>query len=116
MGTTNFNNSVRTAAILISDGVKDEAKVNICKIDTGSYIYEAFMKIYNGNNTEIYVTKSSKVSMTNRYSQVLARTQVRVSNHGIEYSNQGGKINIPASVSKKLVLFVKELSYYMNHR
>ena len=116
MGTTNFNNSVRTAAILISDGVKDEAKVNICRVDTGSYIYEAFMKIYNGNNTEIWVTKSSRVSMTNRYSQVLAITQVKVSNYGIEYDTQHAKINIPASVSKKLVLFVKELSYYMNHR
>lgn len=74
------------------------------------------MKIYNGNNTDIWVYKKNKVSVTNRYSQVLAGTQVRVSNYGIEYSNQGGKINIPASVSKKLVLFVKELNSYMNHR
>ena len=113
MGTTNFESSVKTTAISIRDGVKNESTAKICRVDTGSYIYEAFLRIYNGNNTEIWVTKSNKVSMTNRYSQVLAKTQVRVSNYGIEYDNQGGKITIPVRLSKQLIKYCQELNNYL---
>ena len=114
MGVTKLELAALSASALISQGVKEEKRVRIYRLDTGAYIYEAFMRIHHGRNTEIWVYKHNKVSMKSRYSQVLSGTQVRVSEYGIEYDNQGGKIKIPDRMSKKLVEFVRELNMHVN--
>ena len=106
------DNAVRIAEVL-RNGTPNEVKINICRVDTGSYIYEAFIKIMPTNNYEIWVYKSNRVSMVNRAQQVLVGTQVRVSGYGIEYDNQCGAIKIPNSISIALVKTFKEVNKYL---
>ena len=113
MGATNFECSINTAALLLRDGVKDIATVNICKVDTGSYVYKAYMLINSNRDTDIRVSKSEKVidSNGNKHLRELCVTPVRVSGYGIDYDNQNGNITIPASVSKQLVAFARKLNF-----
>lgn len=117
---TNFEVAIRTAAILLKDGVKGDGKlkVDICRIDTGSYIYKAYMLIFNGRNTEYVVIKENKVSINNRYQQVISQTKVKLTDDhmNIIYDNQGGKLKIPDRVATRILQFDMRLYCYINNK
>lgn len=103
MGVTNIEHSARTVALLMNDGAKT-GQVNICKVNTGSYIYEAYMRIYGGNNKDVYVIKK------NNKNQEVARTSVMIAYGTAVCVNKSGNITIPVSVQKKLCEFDRALT------
>lgn len=99
MGTTNFENNLRTIRLAVQQGYNME--VQIKKLNTGSYLY--FVSAVSTPGMKVYyiVSKYSKAGKN------LGKVLVDATNYGISCNNTA--FSIPDSISKVILEFNRSI-------
>lgn len=101
--------NVDNAIAAMKNAGKREQKVEICVVDTGTNIYTAYLRIAPTKAIEYWVSKQTKNG------QFIAKTQIDMTTYGHTYSNQGGKISLPQSVSRWLHKFKDDFDFELQY-
>lgn len=99
MGTTNFENNLRTLRLAIKQGYNMD--VHIKKLNTGSYIY--IVSAVNTPGMQIYYT----VGKYSKSGKSFGKIYVEVTDQGVNYDNS--LFSIPDSCIKAILEFAQAI-------